>query len=62
MHSLQKHNLITVCSIIELLETINRIPKGDTIMAIQNQFIFADIINYCQMLYLILQTNISNSA
>lgn len=41
-------NLFTVCGIMELLETINHIPKGDAIMIPQKQLTLTDIFEDCQ--------------
>lgn len=40
-----------VCGIMELLETINHIPKGDTIMITQKQLTLADIFEDYKEIY-----------
>lgn len=44
-------NLLTVCGVMELLETINHAPKGDMSMIPQKQLTLADIFEDCQEIY-----------
>lgn len=41
-------NLLTVCDIMELSETINHAPKGDITMIPQKQLSLADIFEDCK--------------